>query len=214
MIRFCKSIGTQKVKTFFIFREQSHWTKGLASFPGSRPASRCLQFGKARHFLMWVTSWTEQIMRTWATCKLQKTSPARTHWSTTIPSWKTAVHEGAFMSLFTRQSEYRVLPSQDSEDTQEQFSHAHLCSIKAFLPPFYPWRHSHEEMYQALSRFTILQATGSWAGAWERGYKWMVSVDNWMHWSILFGKSCWSAISLTNNFRTIHIIITCVHAHS
>ena len=25
-------------------------------------------------------------------------------------------------------------------------------------------------MYQALSRFTVLQATGSWAGAWERGY--------------------------------------------
>ena len=25
-------------------------------------------------------------------------------------------------------------------------------------------------MYQALSRFTVLQAMGSWAGAWERGY--------------------------------------------
>ena len=25
-------------------------------------------------------------------------------------------------------------------------------------------------MYQALSRFSVLQATESWAGAWERGY--------------------------------------------
>ena len=27
-----------------------------------------------------------------------------------------------------------------------------------------------EEMYQALSRFTILQVMGSWARAWERDY--------------------------------------------
>ena len=31
---------------------------------------------------------------------------------------------------------------------------------------------SREKMYQALSRLTILQATGSWARAWERGYSW------------------------------------------
>ena len=84
-------------------------------------------------------------MRTWATCKPQKTWPARTHWSTTIPSRKTAAHEGAFMSLFTRQSGgQRVVPSQDSEDTQQQFSRARPRSIRAFLP--------REEMYQALSR--------------------------------------------------------------
>ena len=28
-----------------------------------------------------------------------------------------------------------------------------------------------KEMYQALSRFTVLQATGNWARAWEQGYK-------------------------------------------
>ena len=150
--------------------KKSVCTPVLASFPGPRPASRRLQYGKAGeglvHFLTWVTSRTGQIMRTWATCKPQKTSPARTHWSTTIPSRKTAAHKGAFMSLFMRQSRgQRVLPSQDSEDTQQQFSRARPRSIKAFLPPFYPWRHSREEMYQALSRFTVLQATGSWAGA-------------------------------------------------
>ena len=49
-----------------------------------------------------------------------------------------AAHEGAFMSLFMRQSGgQRVLPSQDSEDTQQQFSRARPRSIKAFLPPFY-----------------------------------------------------------------------------
>ena len=75
----------------------------------------------------------------WATCKPQKTSPVRMHWSTTIPSRKMAAHEGAFMSLFTRQSGgQRVLPSQDSEDTQQQFSRTRPRSIKAFLPPFYP----------------------------------------------------------------------------
>ena len=46
-----------------------------------------------------------------------------------------AAHEGAFMSLFTRQlGEQRVLPSQDSEDTQQQFSCARPHSIKVFLP--------------------------------------------------------------------------------
>ena len=94
------------------------------------------------------------------------------HWSTTIPSRKKAVQEGAFMSLFMRQSRgQRVLPHQDSEDTQQQFNRARLRSIKAFLPSFYLWHHSRKEMYQALSRFTVLQATGSWAGAWERGYR-------------------------------------------
>ena len=72
-------------------------------------------------------------MRTWATCKPQKNSPARTHCSATILSQKMAAHEGAFMSLFTRQSGgQRVLPSQDSEDTQQQFSRARPRSIKAF----------------------------------------------------------------------------------
>ena len=47
--------------------------------------------------------------------------------------WKMAAHEGAFMSLFTRQSEGQT----DSEDTQQQFSRAHPRSIKAFLLPFY-----------------------------------------------------------------------------
>ena len=63
----------------------------IASFPGPHPASRRLQYGKAReglvHFLMWVTSWTGQIIRTWATCKPQKTL-AHTHalvWGDTLP---------------------------------------------------------------------------------------------------------------------------------
>ena len=74
-------------------------------------------------------------MQTWATCKPQTNSPGRTYWSTTIPSQKTAAHEGAFMSLFTRQSgRQRVLPSQGSEDTQQQFSRARPHSINAFLP--------------------------------------------------------------------------------
>ena len=79
-------------------------------------------------------------MQTWVSCKPQKTLPACTHWSTTIPSWKMAVHEGAFMPLFTRQSGgQRVSPRQNSEDTQQQFSRAHPCSIKAFLLHFCPW---------------------------------------------------------------------------
>ena len=102
-------------------------------------------------------------MRTWVSCKPQKTSPARTHQSTTISSRKMAVLEDTFMSLFIRQSGgQRVLPSQDSEDMQQQFSCARPRSIKVFLP-------IRAEMYQTLSHFTVLQATGSWAWAWERG---------------------------------------------
>ena len=51
---------------------------------------------------MWVMSRTGQIIRTWASCKPQTTSPTRTHWSTTIVSRKMVAHEGGFLSLFTR----------------------------------------------------------------------------------------------------------------
>ena len=33
-------------------------------------------------------------------------------------------------------------------------------------------------MYQALSRFIALEATGSWAGAWERGYTKPMTIVN------------------------------------
>ena len=38
------------------------------------------------------------------------------------------------------------------------------CTIEAFLPSFLSRRHSHDKRYQALSRFSVLQVTESWAG--------------------------------------------------
>ena len=65
-----------------------------------------------------------------------------------------AVHEGAFMSLFMRHlGRQRVLPSQDSEDTQQEFSCARPHSIKIFYR-LSTHDVTHEEMYPALSRFT------------------------------------------------------------
>ena len=69
------------------------------------------------------------------TCKPQKILPARMHWSTTILSRKMAVHEGAFMSLFTKQSGgQRVVPSQDSAKT-----HSNNLVVLAHIQflPFY-----------------------------------------------------------------------------
>ena len=40
----------------------------------------------------------------------------------------------------------------------------HPRTIKPFLPSFLSRRHSREKRYQALSRFTVLIATESWAG--------------------------------------------------
>ena len=37
-----------------------------------------------------------------------------------------------------------------------------LHSIKVFLPSFYPWRHSHEKMYQALSHLYCKQQEARW----------------------------------------------------
>ena len=148
----------------------------IALFPGLRSAFHRLQYRKAGSrgpgTFSHVSDVTDrEIIRMWATCKPPKTSPARMHWSTTILSRKMAAHEGAFTSLFTRQlGGQRVLPSQDSEDAQQQSSRARPHSINGFLLPFYPWRHSHEEMYQGLSRFIVLQVTGSWVGVWEWGY--------------------------------------------
>ena len=139
----------------------------LASFPGPRPASHHLQYGKVGeglvHFLTWVTSWTGQIMRTWVSCKPQKTWPALHALEHDYSESKDGSRR------FTRQlGGERVLPSQDSKDALQQFSCAHPRSIKVFLPSFYPWRHSCEVMYQALSSFTVLQATGSWAWARDK----------------------------------------------
>ena len=39
-----------------------------------------------------------------------------------------------------------------------------LCSIKSSLPFSLPLRHSRDELFQALYRFSVLQATESWAG--------------------------------------------------
>ena len=72
-----------------------------------------------------------------------------------------AVHEGAFMLLFTRQlGGQRVSQTQDGEDTQQQFSRACPHSIKDLLAAFYPWRHSREKMYQALSPFSKRREAG------------------------------------------------------
>ena len=37
-------------------------------------------------------------------------------------------------------------------------------SIKSSLPSLYPLRHSCDKIFQALHRFSVLQATKSWAG--------------------------------------------------
>ena len=39
-----------------------------------------------------------------------------------------------------------------------------LRSIKSSLPSLYPLRHSRDKIFQALYRFSVLQATESWAG--------------------------------------------------
>ena len=39
-----------------------------------------------------------------------------------------------------------------------------LRSIKSSLPSLYPLRHSRDKIFQALYRFSVLQATKSWAG--------------------------------------------------
>ena len=39
-----------------------------------------------------------------------------------------------------------------------------LCSIKSSIPSLYPLHHSHDKLFQALYRFSVLQVTESWAG--------------------------------------------------
>ena len=39
-----------------------------------------------------------------------------------------------------------------------------LCSIKSSLPSFYPVRHLRFKLFQAFSRFSVLQVMKSWAG--------------------------------------------------
>ena len=96
----------------------------LASFPGPRPASHHLQYGKAGeglvHFLIWVMSRTGRIMWTWVSCKPQKNF-ACMH---AVKRWQCT----KVLSSWDSQDD-RVLPSQDSEDTQQQFSCARPCSI-------------------------------------------------------------------------------------
>ena len=149
--------------------------KTLASFPGPHPASHHLQYGILAgeglvHFLTWVTSQTGQIMRTWASCKPQNFACTHARTGARLFRVKRWQHTKALLcrSSWDSREDREFF---DSEDTQQQFSCARPRSIKVFLLSFYPWRHSREEMYQALSHFTVLQVTGSWARAWEWSYE-------------------------------------------
>ena len=54
-------------------------------------------------------------------------------------------------------------------------------SIKSSLPFSLPLHPSRDKLFQALYLFSVLQATESWAGAWERGclpVVWYESVSN------------------------------------
>ena len=153
-------------------------------FPGPRPASRHLQYGKAGeglvHFLTWVTSHTGERgchvnhKQLWPHAQPRARVFRVERWQRT----KMLLCRSPRDSREDRE----FLPSQDSEDIHQQFSRARPDSIKVFLPPFYPWCHSCEKMYQALSRFTVLEVTGSWAGAWERGYIYSIGIG-WHKWA-------------------------------
>ena len=52
----------------------------------------------------------------------------------------------------------------------------HPRTIKPFLPSFLSWRHSREKRYQALSHFSILIATESWAGPGNEASFWSLAV--------------------------------------
>ena len=139
----------------------------LASFPSPAQLSvACSMEKQEKAWYIFSREWRHTQGKLWERGRHvnhKKTSPVHMHWSTSIPSWKMEAHEGTFMSLFTRQSGgQKVSPSQNSEDAQQQFSHARPRSL--FLPAFYPWHHSREKMYQALSRFSALQVTESWEG--------------------------------------------------
>ena len=75
----------------------------------------------------------------------------------------------------------------------------HPCTIKPFLPSFLSRRHSREKRYQALSRFTVLIVTESWAGP---GNEAMIVMWAW--------ASCWlpgSHILTLANHATLWTII-------
>ena len=74
----------------------------------------------------------------------------------TILSREMAAHKGDFMSLFTRQSREH---KQNNEDAQQHFSRARPRSIKVFLPSFYLWHHSREEIYQVLPALLLSWTT-------------------------------------------------------
>ena len=66
-----------------------------------------------------------------------------------------------------------------------------LRSIKSSLPFSLPLRHSRDKLFQALSRFSVLKATESWAGPGNEantGSSGIVPLFNQIHMALLFQK--------------------------
>ena len=64
----------------------------------------------------------------------------------------------------TKKKQLRVLSIVDQLYTCVGTSTTRLRSIKSSLPFSLPLRHSRDKLFQALSRFSVLEATESWAG--------------------------------------------------
>ena len=124
--RFCSGTHGKPLWEFLLFIFLIIRVTSLV--PRPRPAFRRLRYGKAGEgpgtFSHMSDVTGRQIMRMWASCKPQTTSPTCTQverWQRTKTIFFIALHE----------TEVRVSPSQDSEDTQQDTRFLPLFCFRA-----------------------------------------------------------------------------------
>ena len=117
-----------------------------------------------------MTSWTGQIIQTWATCKPQK---KKNH-----PHART----GARLFRVERWQHTKALLCCSLRDSQEDREFYQANTVKTHSNNLVVLAHVQFKAFYRLSTrdvthmrkctrpFTVLQATGSWAGGWEQGY--------------------------------------------
>ena len=137
------------------------WLNVFSSSLVPRPSTSfpSLQYRKAEeglvHFLTWMTSRTGQIRRTWASHKhFVRTHALECNYS---ESKDGKARRRIYVAL------HKTVGRTEFYHSKTVKSHSNILVMLAHvqLKFFYPWHDSREKMYQALYRFSILQATGS-----------------------------------------------------
>ena len=153
-----------------VWRGRTNSVYYISLIPRPHPAFRHLQYGKAWR-AWYLFSCEHDVIGKWWKFSEQ------TAWVSVFLNWLHAHRSVYITTILHLLDTCGKLPA-----TLALFAvlgPVHPRTIKPFLPSFLSWHHSREKRYQALSSFSVLMATESWAGPGnEASITWHCEVIN------------------------------------